>query len=161
MADVGNVKMGIYVNVYAYNMETGIGSFTPLFPHLSLFHTSHIVLHYSRRVEDILIIAVVKRFGMTACINDSGRIIYAGKCRAVVKVVQLFAMRQAGGVGVVVPACLRGCGGYELLFAIAMEAAGLLVDGDGAKAEINHFSKIGKEKDKEGEYGEGSFHALP
>jgi len=60
----------------------------------------------------------------------------------------------------VVFACFGFCSSGELLFAIAMKAAGLLVNGNGTKAEINHFSKLGKEKDKEGEYGEGSFHAL-
>jgi hypothetical protein len=130
-------------------------------PYFHICHISHIVLHYSRRVEDIFIVPVVKRFCMTDCLHDNRRKAGAGKGYAVVKMKQFFCLGQGSGIGMAVAAGFRACRGYELLFAITLKAAGLLVNAQCTKAKIDHLSKLGKEKDKEGEYGEGFVHALP
>jgi len=98
---------------------------------------------------------------MTVYMHDNRCEAGAGKGCAVIEVKQFFCLRQGDGIGMIVVTGFRAGGGYELLFAIAMKAAGLLVNAERTKAEINHFSKLGKEKDKEGEYGEGFVHALP
>jgi len=40
-----------------------------------------------------------------------------------------------------------------LLFAIALKRIGVLVNADGTNGIIQHLSKLGKEKDKQGGYG--------
>jgi hypothetical protein len=74
---------------------------------------------------------------------------------------QFFHLRQGDGIGMIVVAGFCTGSGYELLFTIALKAARLLVNAERTKAKIDHLSKLGKEKDKEGEYGEGFVHALP
>jgi hypothetical protein len=91
-------------------------------------------------------------------VNDNRCEMHTGKCGAVVSMKQLFLLK-AGSIGMIVLVPLHIGGGYQSFFAIAVERAGLLVNDDFTKTEINHLSKLGKEKDKEGEYGELLFHA--
>ena len=135
-------------------MKTSMVLSKPTFPH---FHIS-LFSHYPRRMEDITVIPVVQRFGMTMEVNDNRCKMHAGKSGAVVCMKQLFLLK-AGSIGMIVLASLHIGGGYQLFFAIAVKRTGLLVNDDFTKAEINHLSKLGKEKDKEGEYGELLFHA--
>ena len=97
---------------------------------------------------------------MIAYVHDNRCKAGAGKRRTIVEVKQFFCLWQGNGIRMVVVTGFRAGSGYELFFTIALETARLLVNAERAPAKINHLSKLGKEKDKEGEYGEGSFHAL-
>ena len=101
----------------------------------------------------------MQRFGITVQVNDNRDKMRTRKSGAVVKMEQFICLGQGSHRGMMVLSFFRGGGGYQLLFAIAMKCVGLLVNGNGAKAEINHLSELRKEEDKESEYGELLFHA--
>ncbi len=114
---------------------------------------------FPRRVEDGIVIPVVQCFGMTVHINNGGSKGDTVKSGAVIEMIEIFCLRQLKGSGMCLLVGFGICGSYQLFFAIAMKSTGLPVGGGGTDTEINHLSKLGKEKDKESQYGKGLFHA--
>lgn len=97
---------------------------------------------------------------MRVQVNDKGsKRSGTAKSDTIVEVIEIFSLGRLHRVGMRLFVCIRIGSGDQLFFAIAMKAAGLLVSFDATETEIDHLSKLGKEKDKEGEYGEQLFHA--
>ena len=77
----------------------------------------------------------------------------AMKCRGIAEVVQFIGLRRGDRMRCRLLFCVCIGGRRELLFAIALKRIGMLVNADGTNGIIQHLSKLGKEKDKQGGYG--------
>ena len=122
---------------------------SPSFPHYSHFHIST----FSRRVKNGRIITVVQARGIAAHIIDAGNKSMAMKCRGIAEVVKFIGLRRGDGMRCRLLFCIGIGSRSELLFAIALKRIGMLVNADGTNGIIQHLSKLGKEKDKQGGYG--------
>jgi len=131
---------------------TPISTTCPALAGFPYCHICHIIL-CSRRVKNGGIITVVQAFGIAVHINDRGNKSMAMKCRGIAEVVQFIGLRRRHRMRCRLLFCIGIGSRSELLFAIALKRIGMLVNADGTNGIIQHSSKLGKEKDKQGGYG--------